>query len=116
LDTSLVEINRRFYERLGLNCSPEQHGRGGLPHFAAEIANVPVEIYPTMKGLPAGDRFFLGFEVDDPVVLSQELIGRFGGSDVEPPVPRTSSGIVTLRDPNGILIRLVPKALPPKGQ
>ena len=40
----------------------------------------------------------------------KELVEQFGGSNVEPPVPATSSGIVTLRDPNGLLVRLFPKA------
>jgi hypothetical protein len=109
LDTSRIEISRRFYERLGLNFSPEQHGHRGPLHFAAVLPEVPVEIYPTIKGLPSGDHFFMGFAVDDPLALSKELIDQLGGSNVEPPVPPTSSGIVTLRDPNGLLVRLFPK-------
>jgi hypothetical protein len=104
-------VTRRFYQRLGLDFSNEQHGNRGLPHYAAVVPSVPVEIYPGIKGLPLEDRFFVGFAVDSPESLLMELIEHFGGSHVKPPVPASTSGIVTLRDPNGLLIRLFPENL-----
>ena len=111
LDSSSVDITRSFYERLGLNFSSEQHGDRGLPHFSTIVQDFAVEVYPTIKALPSADRLFIGFEVDDPVPLGDELIERFGGVRVEPPIPVTHSGIVTLRDPNGLLIRLFHKMM-----
>jgi hypothetical protein len=108
LDTARVEITRSFYERLGMIFSGEQHGQRGLPHFAAVVHDVPVEIYPAIKGLPADDRLFIGFAVEDPASTGADLIEHFGGRQVEPQIPPTASGIVTLRDPNGLLVRLFP--------
>jgi len=71
---------------------------------------VPVEIYPAMKDLPASDRIFIGFEIDSPDELVRELMEHCGGTLPDPPVPKTKSGIVTLHDPNGILVRLFPRA------
>jgi hypothetical protein len=109
LDKTRVELTRGFYQRLGLDFSSEQHGDRGLPHYAAIVPSLPVEIYPGIKGLPLEDRLFVGFEVDRPMSLMMELIEHFGGGQVEPPVPVTASGIATLRDPNGLLVRLFPK-------
>lgn len=108
LDDSTVETTRRFYQRLGLAFSKEQHGDRGLIHYAAVLPGVPVEIYPTIKGLPSEDKFFIGFAVENPASLLAELVEYYGGSYVMPPVQTTVSGIVTLRDPNGVLIRLFP--------
>ena len=108
LDSARLEVSRRFYERLGLTFSSEQHGPGAPLHFAAVLSQVPVEIYPTLKSLPPEDHIFIGFAVDDPVSLRVELIKDFGGKLVDPPVPLTTSGITTLRDPTGLLVRLFP--------
>jgi hypothetical protein len=109
LDDSRAEITRRFYERLGLEFAPEQHGSKGLHHVAAAVDSVPVEIYPSIKGLPANEGLFIGFMVDAPAAVMQELIEQFGGKEVDPPIPVTRSGIATLRDPNGVLVRLFPQ-------
>jgi hypothetical protein len=114
LDPSKVEITKRFYERLGYNFAPEQHGKNGLPHVSTEIASMPVEIYPPIKGLPPSECLFVGIyvaETDSPEALKSELIRDFGGEGVD--VPTTKSGIATLRDPNRILVRLFPKAMAP---
>jgi hypothetical protein len=115
LDNSKVEITKRFYGRLGYDFKPEQHGQKGLPHMATEIPLMPVEIYPPMRILPSEDRLFIGVYVSDPdspEVLKSELIHAFSGEDIG--VLTTSSGIATLRDPNGVLVRLFPKALTPR--
>ena len=109
LDDSCVEITRHFYERLNCQFFSEKHGDRGLPHYAAVIPSMPIEIYPRIKGLPSEDRLFIGFTVDRPEDLKVELIEQCGGSEGEPAIPTTKSGIVTLRDPNGILVRLFPK-------
>ena len=109
LDKTRVELTRRFYQQLGSNFSSEQHGDRGLPHYAALVPLMPVEIYPAIKGLPSDDRLFVGFAVDHPESMMMELIEHFGGSQVKPAVPATASRIVTFRDPNGLLIRLFPK-------
>lgn len=103
------ELSRRFYERLGCQFTREQHGDRGLLHYAAVIPSMPVEIYPRIKALPLEDRLFLGFEVNDPDALKAELVEQCGGREVEPILPATRSGIATLRDPNGILVRLFTK-------
>jgi hypothetical protein len=110
LNSSTLDTTRRFYERLGLNFTIEKHGNKGLSHFSTIAREVPVEVYPTVSTLPSSDHFFIGFEVDDPISLGKELIEDFGGISGDPPIPNTSSGIVTLRDPNGLLIRLFPKS------
>jgi len=109
LNDSKVEITRRFYERLGYNFAPEQHGDNGLSHYASVVPSMPVEIYPAIKGLPSEDRFWIGVTVDAPEAVKAELIQEFGGSEPLPAIPTTKTGIATLRDPNGILVRLFPK-------
>jgi hypothetical protein len=109
LDDSAVETTRRFYGRLGYDFLPEKHGKNGLEHYAAPLSSVTVEVYPAIRGLPATDRFFIGVLADSPAALKADLIETFQGSEPHPPVPTTKSGIATLRDPNGILVRLFPK-------
>jgi hypothetical protein len=109
LDKEKVEISRRFYQRLGLDFASERHGDRGLLHYSAVMPSLPVEIYPTIRGLPSEDHLFIGFAVDEPESVGTELIEHCGGSQVEPPVPTTASGVVTLRDPNGVLVRLFPQ-------
>lgn len=104
LDDSKVEITRRFYERIGHQFTPERHGNG-LPHFSSEIESVTLEIYPSIKAISVEDHLFIGFNVDDPETMKSQLIQRFGGSEG---VATTKTGIATLRDPNGILVRLFP--------
>jgi len=103
------EVTRRFYERLtGLTFASEQHG-AGLPHHAAEQSRLLIEIYPELKTLPPKDCFFIGEYVKDPKATKAELIAEYGGQEPQPEIPTTKSGIATLRDPNGILVRLFPK-------
>jgi|GEM_PF-4380685 len=110
LDDSKFEMTRYFYQQLGYSFESEKHGEHGLTHYSTEISSVPLEIYPSLKNLPAQDRLFIGFIVEDPVTMKSELIERFGGIELELPIPTTKSGIVSLRDPNGILIRLMPNS------
>jgi len=85
----------------------EKHGRGP-EHVSAPLKDSVLEIYPPMKRANLSDAFYIAATVADPEVEKQVLIAQFGGSEAEPPVPTTASGIATLRDPDGRLVRLFP--------
>ena len=108
LDDSKTTITRQFYEKLGIQFTPERHGTKGLAHESVSLPSTVFEIYPTLKSLPPSDRLFLGFEVDFPEKMKTTLLEEFGGFEDEVGLPMTASGIATLRDPNGILVRLFP--------
>ena len=109
LDDATVETTRCFYERLGLSLAAQKHGEKGLLHYSAVMPSVSVEVYPTLRSLPPEDRLFIGLVVDEPESVKAKLVGSYGGRETEPPIANTKSGIVTLRDQNGILVRLFPR-------
>jgi len=105
--TQNIEGSRAFYERLGYNFTEEQHGAGPR-HFSTNIQEMPVELHPPIKTL--GDEpFFVGIYVKgDLEATKRDLIDNFGGQEPVPAIPITKSGIISLRDPRGILVRLFP--------
>lgn len=55
----------QFYSTLGLDFDYHQHGKGPM-HYAAQLGEMVLEIYPLAKGQNAADLHLrLGFEVSD---------------------------------------------------
>ena len=107
--TPALDGSRAFYKRLGCSFAAEQHGRGPR-HYSTVLDAVPLELYPPLASLGA-ERFFIGVTVDgDPDVVKRELIAHHGGHVPQPDIPTTASGIATLRDPSGLLVRLFPQS------
>ncbi len=96
-----VELSRTFYEAMGLQFTPEQHGSGPR-HYATQIAGVVIELYPQSGRDSSGVR--LGFEVPD-LCATLAAVRAVGGSvlrfseDAQPP-----SALVA--DPDGHKIDL----------
>lgn len=108
ISSANLEGSRAFYERLGYSFAEEQHGSGPR-HFSTTLAETLFELYPPLKSL--GDEpSFIGIYVDgDADAVKQDLIENFGGKEPEPAIPTTQSGIASLRDPGGHLVRLFPR-------
>ena len=57
-----LERSRQFYETLGLQLIPEQHGKG-LKHYSCDLRGVTLELYPLADRSTSGLR--LGLVVSD---------------------------------------------------
>jgi len=94
-----LERTRQFYEALGLQLVPEQHG-SGLKHYSSDVGGVILEFYP-FAGKPTSG-LQLGLVVPD--------IGRVIESLRSwTTVTMDDSGgaaVVTIRDPDGHRIEL----------
>ena len=95
-----LERSRQFYETLGLNLIPEQHGRG-LKHYSCDLSGVTLELYPLADRPTSGLR--LGLVVPDLDSVTASL--RSKGTAV---TTRTSDGTAsaTVTDPDGHQIEL----------
>ncbi len=101
-----IERLRAFYALLGLEFEREQHGRGP-EHYAAELGEAVLEIYPQADTSP-GDvsAVRLGFDVAWIDAVLDPLLSA-GGTLVTAP-QETQRGIVAVvRDPDGRKVELV---------
>ena len=92
-----LERSRRFYEALGLELTPEQHGSGPR-HYAARLGQTVLELYPDASGSTRGLRLGLQL-VDLPAAIY--ALAEIGV------VPRSGSP-PTLDDPDGHRLELHP--------
>lgn len=94
----------RFYEEIGLEFEPEDHGDGPL-HFECELPTTHFAIFPADHAgdaprRNATDTTFLGFEVDDVGATIDRLRSNDYQIDEEPTeYPWGLRGVV--RDPDG---------------
>jgi lactoylglutathione lyase len=105
LKTARPDQLKAFYQCLGIQFRTEQHGNGPV-HFAAELAQTVLEIYPRTNGEPANESsIWLGFRVDEPEAVLAAL------DDVGTPVltkaSRTPWGNrMVVQDPDGRPVEL----------
>lgn len=94
-----LEASRSFYERVGLDLRPEQHGRGPA-HLSATLGGVVVELYPRSDG-PGSDGTRLGFVVPD----LDAIVGRLDPAEHDE-VRRDGERVVIAIDPDGHKVEL----------
>ena len=69
----------KFYNLLGVNLQPEQHGNGPL-HYAAQLSgNTIFEIYPAASAEKVTQNIRLGFDVDNLATILDEIT-KIGGT------------------------------------
>src|SRR5262245_15143122 len=89
-------LSRAFYQALGLELVPEQHGRGAR-HYSCSLGDLVLELYAATEANTSGLR--LGFRVEN-VSAAVEAARHAGGAIV-----RVDSGpsptSAVLRDPDG---------------
>lgn len=105
LKTTHVDRLRAFYQALGVELVEEQHGSGPL-HYAAQVGNAMLEIYPLPgEGGVADATTRLGFAVEDlaEVIHAAHAVGVTITSE-----PRqTAWGLrAVVRDPDGRSVEL----------
>ena len=76
LKTRQVECLRTFCQALGVELTEERHGNGPL-HFAGQVGDTVLEIYPLSdEGGAADTTSRLGFAVEKPAEVVQTLCVR----------------------------------------
>jgi predicted enzyme related to lactoylglutathione lyase len=76
----------RFYEALGIQLRPEQHG-SGPPHFSAQFGDVTFELHP-LGNLPITIATRLGFRVasvDTAITAAQDAGGALVSAAIQTP-------------------------------
>jgi lactoylglutathione lyase len=105
LKTARPEQVKAFYQCLDIQFRTEQHGNGPV-HFAADLAQTVLEIYPRSNGEPANESSIrLGFRVNEPqaVLAALEIIG----TPVRTKASRTPWGNrMVVEDPDGRPVEL----------
>jgi catechol-2,3-dioxygenase len=105
LKTRQTERLRAFYQALGIEMAEERHGSGPL-HYAGQVGNVVLEIYPLPDESSAADATTrLGFAVERLAEVVQAL--RDSGAVVASGPQQTAWGLrAVVRDPDGRAVEL----------
>lgn len=107
LKTHQLEELQRFYSALGIVFCEEQHGRGPV-HYAGQIGDVVLELYPLKGDEPADGSTRLGFAVPD-LDSTLQLLTE---TDLHEPTTarQTEWGYrAIIRDPDGRAVELCEK-------
>jgi lactoylglutathione lyase len=105
LKTRQVDKLRFFYQTLGIELGEERHGNGPV-HYAGEIGEAVLEIYPLPDdGGTADSTTRLGFNVEN---LAQVVQALWAAGAVVASEPRQSAwGLrAVFRDPDGRTVEL----------
>jgi hypothetical protein len=104
LKTRQMDNLRVFYEALGVELAEEKHGNGPV-HYAGQIGEAILEVYPLPNGDAADTRTRLGFAVEKLAEVVQAL--RNVGVVVAREPQRTAWGLrAVVRDPDGRAVEL----------
>jgi lactoylglutathione lyase len=105
LKTGQADRLRAFYLALGVELVEERHGSGPL-HYAGQIGDVVLEIYPlTDEGGAADATTRLGFAVERLAEVVQAL--REAGTVIASEPRQTAWGLrAVVRDPDGRAVEL----------
>ena len=95
-----LELSRQFYEALGVQLLPEQHG-SGLKHYSSDVGGVILELYP-FGGKPTSG-LQIGFVVPDLGRVVEVLRSQWATVAME---DSGSAAAVTVTDPDGHRIEL----------
>lgn len=100
-----LEISKRFYEKLGINFSYEQHGNGEK-HLSAMLEGIVFEIYPRSNNINTSNCVRLGFRVASVDKIIEEL-QAIETVIVSPPKDSQWGRRAVIIDPDGHKIELV---------
>lgn len=105
LKTNNLERLRAFYGVLGVEFSPEQHGKGPM-HYAGMVGSTVLELYPLSPGESVGATTpRLGFAVADVNRVTQ-LMESVGMAIVSTP-RQTAWGLrAVVKDPDGRTVEI----------
>jgi len=104
LKSRQVDQLRAFYEALGIAFTQEQHG-GGPVHFAGQIGDPILEIYPLPDDGTVDRTTRLGFGVMNLDQVIEHL--RAGGTPITSPARQTTWGYrAVVQDPDGRAVEL----------
>lgn len=104
LKTSQVDRLRAFYQALGLELAEERHGSGPT-HFAGQVGDAILELYPLLDGDTADATTRLGFAVERLAEVVQAL--REAGTVIASEPRQTAWGLrAVVRDPDGRAVEL----------
>jgi catechol 2,3-dioxygenase-like lactoylglutathione lyase family enzyme len=95
-----LERTREFYEALGLQLVPEQHG-SGAKHYSSDVGGVILEFYP-FAGKPTSGLQF-GLVVPDVGRVIESLRTRWTTVTID---DAGSTAAATIKDPDGHRIEL----------
>jgi len=99
LKTPDLERMRAFYEAIGIRFTEEQHGKGPV-HYAGQLGDAVLELYPLLDSAVADTTTRLGFGVDN----LNDVLRRLGLAS-EP--QRTEWGPrAVVHDPDGRAVEL----------
>lgn len=104
LKTHDVDAACRFYGSIGLEFTPEQHGSGPL-HYAANVGDIILEIYPLPADQPVDCTTRLGFAVADPDAAADTAAAQ-GGRLVKPGRQTAWGYVAIVADPDGRTVEL----------
>src|SRR5436305_3862908 len=90
LKTRQAERLRAFYESLGVSFTQEKHG-DGPPHYAGQLGEVVLEVYPLAGDGTADSTTRLGFAVGDLSLVLESL--RAAGTPVVSEPKATTWGL-----------------------
>jgi len=94
-----------FYTLLGIRFHDEQHGTGPV-HWAAELDDLVLEVYPAKSQGEVDRSTRLGFEIENLAAVLPRL-RSFGVEIVSEPKPSQSGLRAVVRDPDGRSLELV---------
>lgn len=99
LSCSDIEKSKLFYTKLGLNFIREQHANGPL-HYACDIGNITLELYPCSTRFPIEKSVRLGINIEKLDVLKAQ-------HEIKPKQINTT--LFSVEDPDGRTIFITKK-------
>src|SRR5947209_298845 len=90
LKTRQVDRLRDFYQALGVALTEERHG-AGPPHFAGNVGDATLEVYPLPEGAAVDSTTRLGFAVENLAHVVQAL--RAAGAAIADEPRQTAWGL-----------------------
>ena len=96
---------REFYGRLGIGFSEERHGTGPL-HFAGQLGELTLEVYPLGEGATAERSTRLGFRLPD-LDSTLQALGDAGVTIRTPPTSMPWGRRAVVLDPDGRSVELI---------
>lgn len=104
LKTPQVDRLRAFYQALGICLAEEKHGNGPI-HYAGQVGDATLEVYPLPDGGTADTTTRLGFAVERLSEVVQTL--RDAGAVVASGPQQTAWGLrAVVHDPDGRAVEL----------
>lgn len=104
IKTHQRERLRVFYETIGITFTEEQHGKGPL-HFAGQVGEMVMEIYPLHPDATTDTTTRLGFHVPSLDVVLEKLVAQ--GAKVVTAAKETPWGYrAVVLDPDGRSVEL----------